>query len=62
MRLGRSIWWYDVASILGGDQYPAELECDDAMHRLSVCTNQMQSLLRKTDTTFGGKVTWRQDT
>jgi hypothetical protein len=39
MRFGRHIWWYRVASILGGDQYPAELECDDAMHRLSVRTN-----------------------
>jgi serine/threonine protein kinase len=52
MRFGRHIWWYHVASILGGDQYPAELECDNAMHRLSVSTNRTQSLLRKTDTTF----------
>jgi aminoglycoside phosphotransferase len=39
MRLGRHSWWYHVASKLGGDQYRAELECDGAMHRLSVCTN-----------------------
>jgi aminoglycoside phosphotransferase len=62
MRLRRSIWWYHVASMLGGDQYPAELECDDAMHRLLLSTNRMQSMLRKTDTTLGGKVTWWWDT
>lgn len=39
MRLRRGNWWRDVASILGGDQYPAELECDGAMHQLGVGTN-----------------------
>ena len=32
MRFGRNSWWYQVASILGGDQYSAELECDVALN------------------------------
>jgi aminoglycoside phosphotransferase len=36
MRFGRNSWWYQVASVLGGDQYLAELECDVALNLLTV--------------------------
>ncbi|KAI9759965.1 MAG: hypothetical protein M4579_001998 [Chaenotheca gracillima] len=36
MRFGRDSWWYQVASVLGGDQYMEELKRDVALNRLTV--------------------------
>jgi aminoglycoside phosphotransferase (APT) family kinase protein len=36
MRFGQHSWWCQVASLLGGDQYLAELECDVAPNSLTV--------------------------
>lgn len=36
MRFGKDSWWYDGMSILGGDQYMAELDCDRALNNLTV--------------------------
>jgi aminoglycoside phosphotransferase len=36
MRFGRNSWWYQAMSILGGDQYMAELEYDRALNNLTV--------------------------
>ena len=36
MRFGKNSWWYQVASLLGGDQYLAELDCDVALNALTV--------------------------
>lgn len=36
MRFGRDSWWYQVASVLGGDHYLAQLECDRALNKLTV--------------------------
>lgn len=36
MRSYKNSWWYQVSSLLGGDQYLAELECDRALHMVTV--------------------------
>lgn len=36
MRFGRGSWWFQVASWMGGDQYPEELASDVALNLLTV--------------------------
>ena len=36
MRFGTDSWWYKAMSILGGDHYMTELECDRALNNLTV--------------------------
>ena len=36
MRFGRGGWWFQVASWIGGDHYPDELESDVALNLLTV--------------------------
>lgn len=36
MRFGKNAWWYQVAEWMGGRQYAKELDCDLALHALTV--------------------------
>ena len=36
MRFGKGSWWFQVASWIGGDQYPDELDADVALNLLTV--------------------------
>lgn len=36
MRFGRNSWWFQVASWMGGDRYPEELDSDIALNLLTV--------------------------